>query len=101
MLRSVLATLAAGLVVASTSPALATSPIAHVICAPTTDLHQRLTRQMGSSRSASGMRGPEQIMEVWTSAAGRWTLVVTYATGTSCIVAMGEDWATNDPHGAG
>ncbi|WP_298847375.1 hypothetical protein [uncultured Ruegeria sp.] len=31
-------------------------------------------------------------MEVWTDQNGDWTMVVTYATGTSCIVAMGEHW---------
>ncbi|WP_302478001.1 hypothetical protein [Ruegeria arenilitoris] len=31
-------------------------------------------------------------MEVWTSRSGAWTMVITYANGTSCIVAMGEDW---------
>jgi hypothetical protein len=31
-------------------------------------------------------------MEVWTDEAGGWTLVVSYAHGTSCIVAMGEHW---------
>ena len=39
-----------------------------------------------------GLRGPEQVMELWTGADGDWTLVVTYASGTSCIVAMGQDW---------
>ena len=42
-----------------------------------------------AQQTASGMRGPEQMMEVWTSETGDWTMVVTYATGTSCIVAMG------------
>jgi len=39
-------------------------------------------------------------MEVWTADQGDWTLVITYATGTSCIVAMGENWfirAETDP----
>lgn len=79
------------------SPALATSPIAHVICEPTEVMHQKLTRQFGETRAATGLRGREQIMEVWTDKQGDWTMVVTYASGTSCIVAMGEEWTPVTP----
>lgn len=75
-------------------PAFAKSPIAEVICEPTPRLHEKLKHQFGAERAATGLRGPEQLMEVWTSASGDWTMVVTYSTGTSCIVAMGEHWIT-------
>ena len=73
-------------------PVAAKNPIAEVLCEPTDKLHAKLTRQFGASREATGIRSPEQVMEVWTGKRGDWALVVTYATGTSCIVAMGEDW---------
>ena len=80
------------------SPVAATSPIAEIICEPTDRMHTKLTRQYGASREATGVQSPEQIMEVWTGDQGDWTLVITYATGTSCIVAMGQHWApTDDP----
>ncbi len=72
--------------------AIAGGPIAEVLCEPTNTLYSKLKRQMQSTRTATGLRGPEQIMEVWTDPRGNWTMVVSYATGTSCIVAMGEDW---------
>jgi len=78
----------------------AKSPIAEVICEPTARMHEKLERQFGSKRRATGVRGPEQVMEVWASQSGDWAMVVTYATGTSCIVAMGKHWTThadNDP----
>ena len=84
------------LLTATAAPAAAKSPIAEVICEPTPALHQRLADRFGETRNATGIRGPDQIMEVWTDQRGGWTLVVTYATGTSCIVAMGEDWATHE-----
>ena len=71
---------------------LAASPLAEVLCAPTAQMQPKLTQQFGTTRTAIGMRSPEQVMEVWTDARGDWTMVVRYATGTSCIVAMGEDW---------
>ncbi len=72
--------------------AQAKSPIAEIICEPTIHMHDKLTRQFGSHRVATGVRSPEQVMEVWTSRSGAWTMVITYANGTSCIVAMGKDW---------
>jgi len=74
------------------APAGATNPIAEVLCEPTAQMQQRLVREFGERRHASGLRGREQIMELWTDARGDWTMVVTYASGTSCIVAMGEAW---------
>ena len=74
-----------------TAPAAQATPIAEIICAPSPQMTQRLTGY-GHARHASGVRGPEQVMEVWTDSRGDWTMVVRYATGTSCIVAMGEAW---------
>lgn len=79
------------LLITLATPAAA-SPIAEVICAPTDEMQTRLETRMGTSRTALGVRGPEQVMEVWTDARGGWTMVVRYASGTSCIVAMGEHW---------
>ncbi len=70
----------------------AASPIADVICDATPRMRDRLTTQFGNRQEATGIRSPEQIMEVWTGPRGDWTLVMTYADGKSCIVAMGENW---------
>lgn len=78
-------------------PARAATPIAEVICEPSAQLARKLSRQFGARLSAWGTRGPEQVMQVWTDARGGWTLVVRYATGTSCIVAMGSDWSGAPP----
>jgi len=67
-------------------------PLADIICSPTDQLRTRLTVQYGAERQAAGLREPEQVMEVWTDKNGGWTLVMRYASGTSCIVAMGEHW---------
>lgn len=73
-------------------PAAPASPIAEVLCEPTDRMRAKLSQQFGERRTATGLRGPEQVMEVWTDARGDWTLVVRYAHGLSCIVAMGEHW---------
>lgn len=77
--------------------AQANSPIANVLCASTAELERRLVEQFGASRVSHGLRSPEEIMEVWTDDDGDWTLVMAYATGKSCIVAMGEHWSETLP----
>ena len=67
------------------------NPIGEVLCAPSSEMTQRLSLY-GHEREAAGLRGREQVMEVWTDGQGDWTMVVRYASGTSCIVAMGEAW---------
>ena len=75
------------------APAQAASPIAEVICAPSAEMTQRLERQFGETLRAQGLRDHETMVEVWSSdITGRWTLVMSYASGRSCIVAMGEHW---------
>jgi len=60
-------------------------------------MEQRLSQNFIAKRSALGVRSPDQVMEVWTDARGDWALVVRYASGQSCIVAMGEDWIAETP----
>ncbi|NBD28719.1 MAG: hypothetical protein GVY31_01605 [Alphaproteobacteria bacterium] len=80
---------------------LAASPIAEVVCGPSDRMIQRLETQFMASRTAIGMRDEEQLMEVWTDEQGDWTLVASYASGISCILAMGRHWqdltAPTDP----
>ena len=74
------------------APAAAQAPLAEILCEPTSRLSNKLAKQHGEARFARGTQGPDQIVEIWTDERGGWTLVVTYATGISCIVAMGENW---------
>ncbi|MBU2960438.1 hypothetical protein KO516_06330 [Citreicella sp. C3M06] len=73
-------------------PALAASPIAEVLCEPSQRMSERLSLRSGATKASSGLRNPEEIMELWLDPAGDWTMVIAYASGTSCIVAMGEAW---------
>ncbi|WP_172293530.1 hypothetical protein [Pseudoruegeria sp. HB172150] len=69
------------------------NPIPEIICAPTGTMYTRLSREYLAERRGTGMRAPDQIMEIWEApSTGEWTLLMTYANGRSCIVAMGEDW---------
>jgi hypothetical protein len=68
-------------------------------CAPTPELAQMLERRFGVRRAGSGLRSPDEMMELWRDEAGDWALVARYAQGTSCIVAMGAHWSGAEPQG--
>ncbi|MGR3490471.1 MAG: hypothetical protein ACU0DW_00320 [Shimia sp.] len=54
-----------------------------------------LTRTLHAQRQGTGLRDPETTLEIWVSPTnGDWIIVQHYATGTSCIVALGEYWET-------
>lgn len=82
---------------ALTAPATADSPIAEIVCAPSAEMRDRLTRDYGATLTGTGLRDQDSVMELWSSDRGDWTLVVAYATGQRCIVAMGEAWDSLTP----
>ncbi|MEL6915210.1 MAG: hypothetical protein AAFP13_12000 [Pseudomonadota bacterium] len=60
-----------------------------------------LERALEAERQGTGLRDPETTLEVWVSPAnGDWVIVQHYASGTSCIVAMGEYWTPKTPNPA-
>ena len=77
------------LLLAIGAPAMAETPIAEVICLPRAEL---LARMKGAEVAGAGLRDGEAVLEIWTRPSGDWTLVQSYATGTACILAMGEAW---------
>ncbi|WP_338092620.1 hypothetical protein [Salipiger mangrovisoli] len=78
-------------------PAPAASPIAEVICEPSPRMTERLTRQQGATLASTGLRSPEEVVELWLDPRDNWTMVIAYASGTSCIVAMGAHWSPTQP----
>lgn len=96
-MRQFILLLAAGLLLPQMGQA-APDPIANLLCAPQAQMKDKLTNQFRSQRAGKGLRSPEQVMELWHDPKrGDWTLVISYATGVSCIVAMGEYWDMTEP----
>ena len=74
-------------------PSLAHAGMADVSCDDSSRMIVTLTEVLGAERQGMGLRDPETMLEVWvTRASGDWLIVQNYANGTSCIVAMGENW---------
>ncbi|ROT98560.1 hypothetical protein [Histidinibacterium lentulum] len=76
------------------------SPIAEILCEETSVLTSRLGPRYGTEPHAVALRGPQEAMEVWRAESGDWALVARYATGTSCLLAMGESWEDRGTLGA-
>ncbi len=73
-------------------------------CAARADVVQVLAARYGESRQAMGLAADNQLIEVYASAKGTWSLTVTLTDGTTCLVASGtsfealsEPLALNDP----
>lgn len=67
--------------------------ISDLFCDDSARLEKQLMTRHGAQKLGRGMRGPDALLEMWIApGSGDWTLVQSYANGTSCIVAMGEHW---------
>lgn len=73
-------------------------------CAPRAEVVQILTTRFGETRQAMGLAAADQLMEVYASDSGRWTLTVSLPDGTTCLLASGQSFETlqeplalNDP----
>ena len=72
---------------------LASPAMAQTTCLPRTALVESLQATHGESLTGGGLQNARHMIEVWSSAqSGSWTVFVTRADGTACIVATGAEW---------
>jgi hypothetical protein len=79
--------------------ALAASPAAAQQCADRQTVVDHLGGKFQEAPTGRGVSNGHMV-EVWVSATGTWTVVVTSANGNACMVASGHAWETVDPAGA-
>ncbi|MBZ9848495.1 hypothetical protein LB565_10935 [Mesorhizobium sp. CA14] len=65
---------------------------AQVICGGHDYLVARLAEAFEEKRLGYGVAGHVAIFEVFVSAGGTWTILMTDVKGQSCILAAGEGW---------
>lgn len=89
MIRSSLTPLAALAVLTAigTSPASAQSA-----CGPREQLVKLLADQYKEDPVGIGLSQPGQILEVFASSNGSWTMVMTMPDGRACLIAAGDNW---------
>lgn len=62
-------------------------------CATRDELVTQLAAKFGESFVGGGLQSETSIIEVWFSHdKGTWTILLTGANGTSCIMAAGTNW---------
>jgi hypothetical protein len=89
MIRFSLAPLAAVAVLAAagSSPAIAQSA-----CGPREQLVKLLADQYKEDPVGMGLSQPGQVLEVFASSNGSWTMVMTLPDGKACMIAAGDNW---------
>ena len=62
-------------------------------CAARNTVIGQLESSYGEAFSGGGLQSTERIFEVWISEdKGTWTIIMTHANGTTCVMASGTDW---------
>ena len=75
-------------------PAFAQQPA----CGERDSLTERLESRYNEHQTGLGLQTNNRLVEIWTSQdTGSWTIIVTLADGTSCILATGENWHHETP----
>jgi hypothetical protein len=65
---------------------------ASVICGPRDALVAALADHYDEKQESVGLSGGGLLMEVFVSASGSWTILLSSPQGSSCIVAAGDSW---------
>ncbi len=61
------------------------------LCLPRAAIAERLAVDWGEVPAARGL-ADGAVLEVFASPGGTWTMVVTTADGTACVLGAGEAW---------
>lgn len=70
---------------------------ARIACNSRAEVVKVLAEQFGEVPVASGITQSGQLMEVFASAQGTWTLILSLPRGQSCMIANGEDLDVGSP----
>lgn len=59
-------------------------------CGPRAGIVEQLSARHSENQVALGLADSGQVMELWMGPGGSWTLLASLPSGTSCVVAAGE-----------
>jgi hypothetical protein len=84
---------ARSLLFVATSPATLAAPSPVIIpCTERDAIIEPLRRHYGEQRRGLGLTVGGQILEIFVSKDGHWSALLSYADGSSCMIAAGEGW---------
>lgn len=72
--------------------ALSQPTLAQAVCGDRTKIVDRLESTYQEKATAFGLIGDSSVIELYVSDTGSWTLLITYPTGVSCLIAAGDNW---------
>jgi len=73
--------------------AFGTAPAAaQTSCGPREQLVKVLADQYKEDPVGIGLARPGQVLEVFASSSGSWTMVMTMPDGKACLIAAGDNW---------
>jgi len=67
------------------------------MCGTRDDFIRALNDKYSEGPKAMALAGQVNIVEVFTSKVGTWTIIVTTPEGRTCIIAAGSGWADLPP----
>lgn len=71
---------------------LTSAPAGAAPCGKREDMVKFLDRTYKERPEAMGIAGSGQLVEVYVSQTGSWTIVMSLPSGHSCIIGAGEAW---------
>lgn len=86
---STAAVLGASAALLATAPSADANPAG---CGQRDVMVKHLSKAYGEKRLGAGLQSATGLMELYVSTQGSWTLLLTRPDGTSCPVAVGEQW---------
>jgi hypothetical protein len=88
MMRSTLTALGTALAIGL----MATPSLAQSVCGKRADIVKRLNTGFEEQRRSAGLAADGNLVEVFSSKTGTWTIIFTKPGGITCLVAVGDNW---------
>ena len=86
-----------GAVLAGSWTLPATAQQQGLACAKRADMIRTLAKRYSEAPRAIGLAGQQAMIEIFTSKAGTFTILLTKPDGASCIISAGENWEESPP----
>ena len=83
--------------VATTIVAVGGEAAAAAVCGEREMMTQRLAQQYQEHSDSMGLTADGNLLEVYSSDDGTWTVLLVNPKGVACVLAAGEAWEQKDP----
>lgn len=67
------------------------------VCKDRDEIIKVLGKKFGETQHSFGLQNDMRVLELYASANGTWTAILTMPSGRSCVIAAGEAWTTVPP----